>query len=150
MTENLLGAESISIIQRGVKKHCGSVPVELRYIYNMKEGSLKIGGRTQINLNEELVSAGFASRHPALPSTSKASGWKPAERPKPFDKFHGSVTWANRAGEIFLHNVNANPKLEEIRKSLDDAFNSTEPTTSDLNCRKGDLCIARYRVSFSK
>ena len=141
--EKLLGAESISIIQRGAEKPCGSMPVVLRYISNVKEKPLMIGGRTRINLNEELVSAGFASSHPALPSTSNATGWKPAELPKLDDVFWGHVTWVNGDGEIFLRNVNANPKFEEIHKSLDATYNGTEPTTSDLNCQKGDLCIAR-------
>ena len=55
-----MGAEGISIVRRGTEKAFGPVPVMLLYIYNMKEGPLQIGGRTRINLNEELISAGFA------------------------------------------------------------------------------------------
>ena len=142
-----MGAEGISIVRRGTEKAFGPVPVMLLYIYNMEERPLQIGGRTWINLNEELISAGFAiSHHGRLPISKPVNvlySWKPPVLPKLDDMFWGHVTWVNRAGEIFLHDVKANSKLEEIRNWLNDAYNGTEPTTSDLNCRKGDLCIAR-------
>lgn len=148
ISERLLGAEGISICRRGNEKSkYASVPVMLLYIYDVTEGPLEIGGRTRINLNEELISRNLASNRPSiLPApipVRRARAWKSGELPKLDDVFWGQVTWVDRQGGIFLHDIKANPKMEEIRKWLDNTYNGTQPTDCDLNCRVGDLCIAR-------
>ena len=136
-----MGAQSI-IMQRGVENPLLHV---LRYIYNEKEGPLKIGSRTWINLNDELKLANFVSSIPPLQPIS--SSWKPAKLPKLNDEFFGIVTSAYSNGdfllEIYLHDVCANPKLEEIQTLLNNAYNGTEPTNADLECQEGNFCIAR-------
>ncbi len=123
------------------------MPVMLLYIYDVEGGPLEIGGRTRINLNEELILLELASNRPSiLPApipVRRACAWKSGELPKLEDVFWGQVTWVDLEGGIYLHDIKANPKIEEIRKWLDDTYNGTQPTDSDLNCSVGDLCIAR-------
>ena len=113
---------------------------------NVRERPFQIGDKTRRNKNAELTSPGFASSRPAFQSNPTASGvnsWKPAILPKLNDVFLGNVKWISESGELFLHDFKVNAKLEEIRKSLNNAYNGTKPTEADLRCSKGDLCIAR-------
>jgi Tudor domain len=118
------------------------------YVYDVEGGPLQIPGMTRINLNEELVSMGLAY-HCSNPLLSpkhahKIQTWKSPE-PRQLDSvFWGIVTWVNLTGEIFLHDVKSKKELAEITKWLNDAYNDTEPSPADLNCRPGDICIAKY------
>lgn len=124
--------------------------VMLVYIYNLEGGPMELPGRTRINLNEELVNKGLANNRPGLQQpitlSPQALEWKANEYLGiSLNKmFWGHVTWVSRAGEIYLHDVKAGPKLIEIRKWLDEVYNQTEPTETDLRCQPGDICIAKY------
>ena len=100
-----------------------------------------------INLNKELLSFGFAYGRSLPMQTAKTIReprvWMSEILPKLGSVFVGTVTCINHDGEFFLHNVKSQSILISIRKLLNDAYNDSEPTKLDLQCRPGDLCIAR-------
>lgn len=147
--DRLLGAENISIFRRGHgESKYAALPVMCIYMYNVEGGPFQIPGRTQINLNDELVSMGLAQNRPGLVPLSNpipvARTWKQSQPPKVDSAFWAKVTWVSLAGEIYLHDIKSEPALMEITKWLYETYNCTEPTETDLRCRSGDLCTARY------
>ncbi|KAI9557591.1 hypothetical protein GHT06_017419 [Daphnia sinensis] len=149
--DRLLGSESISICRRQQRESkYAALPVMCLYVYNVEGGPLQIPGKTQINLNDELVAMGLAQNYSGpLPSSHVlpvARAWKLSEPPKVGSVFWAIVTWVSLTGEIYLHDVKSVPTMKEITKWLNEAYSGTEPTDADLHCRPGDLCIAKYKM----
>ncbi|XP_032786585.2 uncharacterized protein LOC116924198 isoform X1 [Daphnia magna] len=149
--DRLLGSESISIFRRQQRESkYAALPVMCLYVYNVEGGPLQIPGKTQINLNDELVSLGLAQNYPGpLPSSNVIPvlrAWRLSEPPKVGSVFWAIVTWVNLTGEIYLHDIKSVPAMNEITKWLNEAYSGTEPTDADLRCRPGDLCIAKYKI----
>ena len=142
-----MGSERIIVIKKDQSQpNRGEIPVTMLYVYNEKGGPLTIGGKTRINLNDELVTLNLASRGisplPRFPAPS-VRAWKPSALPKYGSVFWGIVTWVNLQGEIYLHDIKANPTVSKISKSLNEAYNNTEHTEEHFRCRPGDICIAK-------
>ncbi|XP_057366887.1 uncharacterized protein LOC130687728 [Daphnia carinata] len=149
--DRLLGSESINIFRRQQRESkYAALPVMCLYVYNVEGGPLQIPGKTQINLNDELVAMGLAQNYPEPLQSSNVipvvRAWKLSEPPKVGSVFWAIVTWVNLTGEIYLHDVKSVPTMDEITKWLNEAYSDTEPTDADLRCRPGDLCIAKYNI----
>ena len=118
------------------------------YTLDVEGGPLELAGTANINLNEELITLGYATNRPftnmlPVPVVQAFRSWKSIALPKTITNFWGIVTWVNKEAEIFLHDVRSSQLMQDIIKWLNEAYNSTEPTEADLNCRPGDLCIAK-------
>ena len=73
------------------------------YNYMVQDSAMEIGGKTQFNLNEELINLGYCSNRPSLPLPltpvrNVSTAWKPCEFPQK-DDFWAKVTWVNVEGE---------------------------------------------------
>lgn len=152
ITERLLGGEDINF---RYSKHDQLTEQffygTLFYTYDLEEGPLQIGGLTKINMSDQLVSLDLASlrSYPAKQVfVLKTRTWRPATYPYIGDRFWAKVTWVNMQGEIFLHDVKAEVKLEEVSRILSERYEKMLPTKADMNPKPGDICVAKYFLSY--
>ena len=101
-----------------------------------------------INLKDDFISSGPSLRPALLPTTRNPIrtkfAWKPHELPDFDSVFTGNVICVSSIGDVFLHTVTKPlAKVTAICNQLNEAYRLTKPTKADLQCRPGDLCIAK-------
>ena len=98
------------------------------------------------SLNQELVRLGLATEvaniFDKVPRPINI-GWKSRETPSVGATFFAKVTHFNEKGEIFLQDLCFKPEMDNIRSQLNEKYESTLPSDTDLLCAPGDLCIAK-------
>lgn len=103
-----------------------------------------------INLNEELVEHGYASRTASIGMVrrpARITYWISKEQPKVGSTYWAIGSWLDTKGQFYLQEVGNQPELERIRTYLNGKYHGTKATDADLLCTVGDLCIAKYDIS---
>lgn len=144
----MLGSDHIVVFSRdpAVTRYA-PIQAMLLYVYDLPPGPLQFGGKTRINLADELVSLGYAFREPGVAPPQKplcyTKSWKSAELPKVNEVFFGKVSWIGMDCDVFVQPSKRLSMLESMLNWLNEKYRDTQPTQRDLDCKPGDLCIAK-------
>ena len=142
ITELLMTATDITICKRAPL--VSSTPLSTMVVYTVmcEGGPLELPGPKKINLNEQLIELKLALDRPD--PVKAARMWKQCPVVKILPQFNAVVTWVNLAGEIYLYDINkSEAQLSTMRNQLTSIYEDSQPTDADLNCKPGDMCIAR-------
>jgi Tudor domain len=147
INELLATAKNILVCFRGKSKsNLRTMEAMVVYEYSQSHGPLQIGGRILTNLNEQLVKENLASNQELTIVVRKPSitAW-PKALPTTFtDGFLGHVTFLTMDGSVYLYDVNKSANiLNEMVTFFTREYGNSQPSSEDLACRKGDLCVSK-------
>ena len=147
ITELLTTAKNILVCYRGKSQsNLRTIEAMVVYEYSQAHGPLQIGGRILANLNEQLVEENLATNQEITTVVRKPSitAW-PKALPITFaDGFLGQVTFLTMDGSVYLYDVNKSANiLNEMCTFFTQEYENSQPSSEDLACRKGDLCVSK-------
>lgn len=125
----------------------GALSCQVIYEHEQPSGPLQIGGKIAVNLGEQLVAEKLALDRPRpltihLPT---ARAW-PAPHPTTSlpDEFMARITWLTMDGAVSLYNEDRSERiLSEMSHFFGKTYANSQPSELDLQCHKGDLCVAK-------